>query len=347
MHRLLVDVVQPRAGVVLAQRRLQLVEVGEVLQRAGSLTDAERLVTAHLRTPAPVEVGPPRTQRVAELLHLPSEVHVLERGVHQRRQLGALFGTQRLHQPLGRGSAAGQRVDELVEVLRVVREEVAVFRHERVELLLRVLPSRVRLQHRVEVAEHVLDPLQLLGVGILQGLLHPAELAVQDLPAQQVADLVVRRPRLGRPPVVGVELANRAGRVSWQRIQRRLPETRVVGRVREERGSLLAHRGVEQPAYLLQRAVEAAALAQVSALLPDAAQHLVQAAHRVRPTVHQRSQRVGRHRTGQHVVAHLVQGRAHVVRRGERIRTAVPCAVPVAPHHAAPPPLHHHCSACP
>ena len=47
-----------------------------------------------------------------------------------------------------RGGPAGQRVDELLEVLRVVGEEVAVLLHELVELLLGVLAARVGLEHR-------------------------------------------------------------------------------------------------------------------------------------------------------------------------------------------------------
>jgi hypothetical protein len=57
LHCLLVDVVEPRTGIVLAERGLQLVEVGEVLQCAGALAHAEGLVAAHLRAPGPVEVG--------------------------------------------------------------------------------------------------------------------------------------------------------------------------------------------------------------------------------------------------------------------------------------------------
>ena len=45
--RVLVDVLQAGARVVLAQRRLELVEVGEVLQRAGRVAGAERLLAVH------------------------------------------------------------------------------------------------------------------------------------------------------------------------------------------------------------------------------------------------------------------------------------------------------------
>ena len=51
---------------------------------------------------------------------------VLHRLRHQAGELGPLLGRQRVISRCGRGRPAGEGVDELLEVLRVVREEVAV-----------------------------------------------------------------------------------------------------------------------------------------------------------------------------------------------------------------------------
>ena len=271
-----------RPGVVLRHRRLELVEVGEVLQRAGRLAGTERLVALHALAAAPVQVGPPGPQRLGELGHLAGEVHVLQRAGHQRGQLVALLGAQRPHHPLGRGGAAGERVDQLLEVRGAVREHVAVAGHELVELLLRVLAPRVGREHRVEVGHHVLDPLHRCGGGgfccVFQRLLHPAELRVEHLAAQQVLHLLEGLRRLGGAPVVARRAGARRAPGRRQRVQRGLAEPRVVGGVGEERRPLLADRGVDQPPHLLQGAVEASALAHLPPLLAQPAHHVVQPA---------------------------------------------------------------------
>ena len=58
-------------------------------------------------------------------------------------QLRALLGGHRVHHPLGGGRPLGQGVDQLVDVLRVLGEEVAVLVHEVGEVLGGVLaPAR-------------------------------------------------------------------------------------------------------------------------------------------------------------------------------------------------------------
>ena len=66
---------------------------------------------------APRQVGPGVAQRVAELGHLRLQVHV-HRALHQLAELLALLRGERVHQPLLRGGAAGEVVDELLERLR-------------------------------------------------------------------------------------------------------------------------------------------------------------------------------------------------------------------------------------
>ena len=160
---LVVDVVERGAGVVLTERRLQVLEVGELFQRRSRVTETERCVAAHPLATRPVQVGSPRTQCVAESAHLMCEAHVFHGRGHQRRQLVALLRRQgREHAP-GRGCAPSECVDELLQVLRVLREEVAVVLHELAERLARVLTTRIGVEHVVEVREHVLDTLHVFG----------------------------------------------------------------------------------------------------------------------------------------------------------------------------------------
>jgi len=72
----------------------------------------------------------------------------------------------------------------------MVREHVAVPLHELVEVRLGMLAAGVGGQHLVQVAEHVLDPLHRLRVGIAHDLPHAPELAVQHVAAQQVLELL-------------------------------------------------------------------------------------------------------------------------------------------------------------
>ena len=82
----------------------------------------------------------------------------------------------------------------------------------------------------------------------------------------------------GRAPVVVGQLLDRLRRVVGQRVQLRLAQPGVVGRVGEQLGPLLADRLVQQRPGLLQGAVEAAALAQLAPASPYLAEQVVQAA---------------------------------------------------------------------
>jgi hypothetical protein len=191
--RLLVDVVQARARVVLAERGLQLGQVGEFGQRGGGVAESQRLLAGHLHAAAhagPVQLRAPGPERVGEPGHLGRQARVFQRVRHQLGEFLALLVAERAEQPLGRGHPADQRVDQFLEVLRMVREHIAVPLHELVEVRLGMLAAGVGGQHLVQVAEHILDPLHRLRVGVLHDLPHAAELAVQHVAAQQVLELL-------------------------------------------------------------------------------------------------------------------------------------------------------------
>ena len=94
------------------------------------------------------------------------------------------------------GLPAGERVDQLVDVLGVLREQVAVLVHELAEPVLGVLAAGVRGEQLVEVREHVLDGLHRGGVRVVQRLLQAGELRVEHLALQHLLDRLVRRPGL-------------------------------------------------------------------------------------------------------------------------------------------------------
>ena len=91
----------------------------------------------------------------------------------------------------GRG-ALRECVEELVDVLRVLREEVPVLGHEVGEVLGGVLAPAVLLEQLVEVVEHLRDGRPILLGRALEGLLHAGEALVEQLAAEEVLDLLVR-----------------------------------------------------------------------------------------------------------------------------------------------------------
>ncbi len=189
-HRVLVDVVQGRAGVLLAEGGHQFLGVGEVLERGRGVAHAERLLPGQAGAAVPIQVRTARAQGVGEPVHLGRHPEVGEDALGGLREFRALVRGEGGHHPLRRGHPAGEGVDQLVEVLRVVGEEVAVALHEVVELILRQFTALVGGEHLVQLGQHVAHAGHVLGGGALQGILHPGEAAVEDLAAQQVLGLL-------------------------------------------------------------------------------------------------------------------------------------------------------------
>jgi hypothetical protein len=208
-----------------------------------------------------------------------------------------------------------QRVDELLQIGRLVREQVTELRHEVVEVLLGVRALGIGVEHRVEPGHHVLDPLHRLRVGLLQGLLHAAELAVEHLPAEQVLQLLERFPGGGRAPLVVGEIPDRLRHVGRQRVKLGLAQPGIVTGIREQLGALLADRRVEQRPGLLQDAVEPAGVPDLALPFPDPPEQVVESLMAGHPPAHQIAQRAGRIRPVQHRLAQRVHGAADVVGR--------------------------------
>ena len=246
LQHLDIDVVQGRAGVRLGQLGLQRLQVGELGHRLDRRAVAQRLPAGpHPRRRVAVQAGSQRPQVVSELGHLGGEVGVGQSLAHQLTELFTLLGAQRCQHPLGRCLPPGQRVDQLLDGLGPLGEELAVLVHEVTECVSRVLVAGVRGEQRVQVGEHVLDPLHHLGISGLQGPLHPGELGVQHLALQHLLDRLVRRARVRRAPGVGVQCADRAGDVVGQRVQLQLGEAGVFP-VEPRQGLPLGGQGLVQ-----------------------------------------------------------------------------------------------------
>ena len=269
--------------------------------------------------------GPQRPEVVRELGHLRGQVGVGQGLAHQLAQLLALLRAERGQHPLGGRLAAGQRVDQLLDVLGLLGEELAVLVHEVGELVGGVLLPGVRGQQRVQVGQHVLDPLHRLGVRGLQGLLHPGELGVQHLAPQHVLDRLVSwpaprgsasrsRPAPGRP-----RRRRRAGCPAPSRPtgRRRLPgrptspaRRPAPGRARPGSGP-----GCRRDRRGGGPAARSLRISRRSLSSPP------------RPSSPRRIRSRSASRAiagGQHVVADLVDGLPHVVRRSQRVGAAAP-----------------------
>ena len=203
--------------------------------------------------------------------------------------------------------------------------------HELGERVRGVLVAGVLGQQVVEVGEHVLHLLHGLGVLALQRLLHARELGVEHLALQHLRDGLVRLPRLVGAPLVVAQGPDGPGHVIGDGLQLHLRQPVLVA---VHPGQLLPLGGqclVEGGPDLVERAPQVAALPSGGAQLAEALGELVQPTPTVHPALHQLPQGVPDGAGGQHVLADLVQGRAEVVWRRERVTTAPPGPVAEPP----------------
>ncbi len=132
---------------------------------------------------------------LAELIDLPPEVHVFEQLLRETLELRALLRGHRVEHRLHRGHALRHDLEQLVEGLRVLGEEVAVALHEALEVGL--LSPLALSEHLVQLGEHVLHPLHLRGIDVAHRAGHLVEVALRQLLAELVEQLLEPLPRLG------------------------------------------------------------------------------------------------------------------------------------------------------
>jgi hypothetical protein len=217
--------------------------------------------------------------------------------------------------------------------------------HELGEPVVGVLAPGVRAEQAVEVGEHVPQPLVGLRVHRRiragQGVAQAGEALVEDLAAQSFEDLPVPLGRFRALPVVGGQLVDGAGGGAGQAVQLGLAEPGVVVVLPAcQLTALGGERLVQQRLGAGDRPVQAAPAHRLPAQPTRPRGQVVQAPAAVRAPAQQVTQRLPEAAAGQHLLADLVDGGAHVVGRRERVGPAPPGAgaVPVAGHRAQPRP---------
>ena len=170
---LLVDVLHRGARVVGPHRTVQILVIGYPLQRVHRGLHGHGLFAAGKRGLVPRHLREQFGEGTGQSIHFERKVEVLEDLPRQRFQLGPLLRRHRPQQPRQRGHPSCHLLQQLVERLRVLGEEVAVPLHETGEVeWLSPVPS---LDHRVQLGQHVLEALQLLGRHAAHPLGHVAE----------------------------------------------------------------------------------------------------------------------------------------------------------------------------
>ena len=167
---------------------LEVVHVAEHVEQARNLAELHRVVAREVHAAVPGHVGERVLEVAGELVDLPAQVEVLEQRLRQPLQLGTLLGGHRVQQLLHLRHRLRHLLEQLVEGLRVAGEEVAVLVHEALEVGL--FATLALLEHLVEVGEHVLHALHLLGRHVLHAFGHLVEVALEQLLAQLVHQLL-------------------------------------------------------------------------------------------------------------------------------------------------------------
>ena len=156
---------------------------------------------------------------VGQLVDLPPQVHVLEQLLREPLELRPLLGRHRVEHRLHGRHLLGHLLEELVEVLRVPREEIAELGHEALERGLGVLAGLAHLEQLVERAEHVLHARHVLGAHVAHRPGHLVEVALHELLLELVDQLVEAFPRLRGGEVVVAQLPHHAGQVGRQHVE--------------------------------------------------------------------------------------------------------------------------------
>ncbi len=316
-QRVLVDVLQPRPGVLLAQGLGEVLVLLEVLDPVDGLRQRPRLLPRRHRAAhalAPAQLGEPALQRPLELVGLERQVHVAEELLGHLRELGALVGVQRRHQPRHRRHAPGQLLEQLVEGLRALgstqpAQQVAVALLEALEVVADVLAALLAGGQPVEVGEQVAHALEVPGRHRPHRPGEAPEGRLRDVAAELVDEVAEVAPRLPVGEVVLLELGE-----PGRGVRRQVVELLALGRgglgvgVEVQRGALAVQDVGEALLDVAERALQAQAGQLAAARLLDAAAQVVQppdlAAH---PALEQRPQRVLGVAPAQQLVADLGQ----------------------------------------
>ena len=148
-HLVQVDLAQRGRRGGRLEHLFHAVELAQLGGQVGGLAHAHGALAVEVVGPLPAGVGHGALEVLCQALHLPAQVHVLEDRVHQIAQLRLLLGAHGVPHRLGGGHALGQLLQQLVEVLRVAGEHVAVLRHELLEAGVELVAALALLEHLV------------------------------------------------------------------------------------------------------------------------------------------------------------------------------------------------------
>ena len=150
-------------------------------------------------------------------MHLELEIHVLHELVAELLELLSLLGRHGVEHLLGLRHPLGHDLEQLVEGLRVLREEIPVALHESVEVgLLTVGPL---LEHPVELRHHVLQALHVLGGHVVDAFGDLIELLLHQLLAKLLHQLLELLAGLLALEVVVLQALHLAGEVGREHVE--------------------------------------------------------------------------------------------------------------------------------
>ena len=266
------------------------------------------------------------------MIELLQKVRVAESLLRQRVELGALLRAQTVAEPLRRRRTLGQGVEQLVHILRILREMLPVLAHELREVILGVLAPIVLGKKLVEVFQHLADGLTILIRRPFERLLHPREPLIEHLASEQILDLLVVLAPFRGPPVVVRQLLDGLSSRRRQVTDLHLLEPRVVVEGSGERLAFGEHCLVEELTHFLQRAVEVVLLQQLSATPGSLGRQIVEPPHVSGAAPKHLLHRTTRRRPLEHVVADGFERFPQIDRWSQRIRPTVITPVSAGRH---------------
>ncbi|GBD13700.1 hypothetical protein HRbin24_01736 [bacterium HR24] len=189
-----------------------------MLHEAHGLQEVEPLVPAEGVLVLQVAQGSQDVQVDSQLLQLPHQLRVAHFVREQVLELAAHLRRQAVQQALHGRHLLLHLLDELVQGLgRVGAQEVAVLLQER--LVIGLAAGHLLGQHPVQVADHVLQPLELLGRQAGDVVVQVLEEGVQHGLAQHLHELLELGGGLGVHELVFLQALDAAAQVLGQVLQ--------------------------------------------------------------------------------------------------------------------------------